>query len=206
MPTINSWNSNIPVEISKGGTNATSMTNTDGVCYFDGTRINTTTVGSAGQVLTSNGPAVAPTFQSGQVSVAKIVLTSQQIKSLHGTPITAIAAQGANTVVIPVCVSSRFFYNGNSYFTAGASQTIELFIGSYDLISVCFNQVLTGANTNHFGISVGPDGALFVSEADGIYDNQPLILKNPIATEISGNVQNDDSIIVSIFYTVANLT
>ena len=27
MPTINAWNSNVPVEIAKGGTNATSMTN-----------------------------------------------------------------------------------------------------------------------------------------------------------------------------------
>ena len=65
MPTtINAWNSNIPVEISKGGTNATSMTNTDGVCYYDGTMLVTTTVGTAGQVLTSNGAAVAPTFQA----------------------------------------------------------------------------------------------------------------------------------------------
>ena len=64
MPTINSWNSNIPVEISKGGTNATSMANTDGVCYYDGTRLVTTTVGTAGQILTSNGAAVAPTFQA----------------------------------------------------------------------------------------------------------------------------------------------
>lgn len=49
--------------IVNGGTNASSMTNTNGVNYFDGTRIVTTTVGTAGQVLTSNGSGVAPTFQ-----------------------------------------------------------------------------------------------------------------------------------------------
>lgn len=52
-----------PVSIANGGTNATSMTNTDGVVYYDGTRLVTTAVGSATQVLTSNGAGVAPTFQ-----------------------------------------------------------------------------------------------------------------------------------------------
>jgi hypothetical protein len=50
--------------IANGGTNATSMTNTFGVNYFDGTRLVTTTVGTAGQILTSNGAGVAPTFQT----------------------------------------------------------------------------------------------------------------------------------------------
>ena len=55
MATKNSFNSNIPVEISKGGTNATSMTDTNGVAYYDGTRLVTTTVGTSTHVLTSNG-------------------------------------------------------------------------------------------------------------------------------------------------------
>lgn len=54
----------IPLPIAQGGTNATTMTNTNGVIYYDGTRLVTTTVGSATQVLTSNGPGVAPTFQA----------------------------------------------------------------------------------------------------------------------------------------------
>lgn len=54
-----------PVSIANGGTNATSMATTDGVVYYDGTRLVTTAVGTAGQVLTSNGAGVAPTFQPG---------------------------------------------------------------------------------------------------------------------------------------------
>jgi len=64
MVTKNAINSDIPIEISKGGTNASSMTNTNGVVYFDGTRLETTTVGTAGQVLTSNGAGSAPTMQA----------------------------------------------------------------------------------------------------------------------------------------------
>lgn len=56
--------------IANGGTNASSFTNTDGVVYFDGTLLNTTTVGTSGQVLTSNGAGVAPTFQTASATSA----------------------------------------------------------------------------------------------------------------------------------------
>lgn len=46
------------------GTNASSYT-TDGVFYWNGTNFATTSAGSAGQVLTSNGAGVAPTYQAG---------------------------------------------------------------------------------------------------------------------------------------------
>ena len=63
-----------PLPIVEGGTNATSMATTDGVSYFDGTRVVTTAVGTAGQVLTSNGAGVAPTFQNqtGTAAVTSI--------------------------------------------------------------------------------------------------------------------------------------
>ena len=64
MATNNATNTSKPVAISQGGSNASSMANTDGVVYYDGTLLNTTTVGTAGQVLTSNGAGMAPTFQA----------------------------------------------------------------------------------------------------------------------------------------------
>jgi hypothetical protein len=41
MPTNNAWNSNIPVEISKGGTNASTMATSTGIVKYDGTRLVT---------------------------------------------------------------------------------------------------------------------------------------------------------------------
>ena len=55
----------VPVVIANGGTNATTFATTDGTVYFDGTRLVTTATGTAGQVLTSNGVGVAPTYQAG---------------------------------------------------------------------------------------------------------------------------------------------
>jgi len=54
-----------PMPVIEGGTNATSMTNTDGVVFFNGTSLVTTAVGTATHVLTSNGAGNAPTFQAG---------------------------------------------------------------------------------------------------------------------------------------------
>lgn len=83
MPTINSIGSNIPIEIVKGGTSATSFTNTNGIVYYDGSILNTTSVGTSTHVLTSNGAGVAPTFQavpSGATNVtAASNLTTQAI-------------------------------------------------------------------------------------------------------------------------------
>lgn len=64
-----------PMPINEGGTNATSMANTFGVNYYDGTRLLTTSVGTASQVLTSNGVGMAPTFQSLGGLMAPIVTT-----------------------------------------------------------------------------------------------------------------------------------
>lgn len=74
--------------IANGGTNATSMANTDGVVYYDGTRLVTTAVGSATQVLTSNGAGVAPTFQavpsSGGMTWSEQTGTTQAMAVAHG--------------------------------------------------------------------------------------------------------------------------
>jgi hypothetical protein len=76
MPTNNATDTSNPVAISQGGSNASSMTTTDGVIYYDGTKLSTTGVGTAGQVLTSNGAGVAPTFQSAGAGSGGIVLLS----------------------------------------------------------------------------------------------------------------------------------
>lgn len=79
MATINAINSNIPIEISKGGTNATSMGTTNGVNYYDGTSLVTTAAGTSAQVLTSNGTGSAPTYQN--TGTDSLVLISSQTAS-----------------------------------------------------------------------------------------------------------------------------
>jgi len=90
MVTNNAINSNTPIELAKGGTNASSMTNTDGVVYYDGTRLVTTAVGTATHILTSNGVGVAPTFQAaaggGGITVQQVYAST----TAYATGTTAI--------------------------------------------------------------------------------------------------------------------
>jgi len=67
--------------IAEGGTNATSLATTDGVVYYDGTSLVTTAVGSATQVLTSNGVGVAPTFQAAAGGGDFVKIQTQSIDS-----------------------------------------------------------------------------------------------------------------------------
>lgn len=67
MTTNNSIDSNIPIEISKGGTNTAHLSLTYGVMYYDGSSASTvSSLGASGQVLTSNGSS-PPSFK-GSVS------------------------------------------------------------------------------------------------------------------------------------------
>jgi len=72
--------------IANGGTNATSMTTTDGTVYFDGTRLVTTATGTSGQVLTSAGAGVAPAYASPAAS--SISITGDTGGALTGAAFT----------------------------------------------------------------------------------------------------------------------
>ncbi|MGB8467389.1 MAG: tail fiber domain-containing protein [Candidatus Babeliales bacterium] len=123
----------IPVTIANGGTNATSMTNTNGVLYYDGTLLNTTTVGAAGQLLTSNGTGSAPTFQaftitndSGSVTGNSLSLTVPPELSA-GTTYCTLKFSGSGTAIAFATSDS----NGNTvvgdfsgYATMGSNNTV----------------------------------------------------------------------------------
>lgn len=85
------------VAIAGGGTNATSMANTDGVVYYDGTRLVTTAVGSATQVLTSNGPGLAPTFQAAGGGGGGITTLNGDSGSATGATVTIAGGSNIST-------------------------------------------------------------------------------------------------------------
>lgn len=89
MATNNSIDSNIPIELSKGGINATSMATSKGVIYYDSSGLATVaSVGTAGQVLKSTGASSPPEFQDGgssdPVTVAFLANLSSDITNVTG--------------------------------------------------------------------------------------------------------------------------
>lgn len=149
--------------ISHGGTNATAMTNTDGVVYFDGTRLVTTTVGTATNVLTSNGAGVAPTFQAPAAS--SITITGNTGGALAGNAFTFITA---NSTVI--------------FAGAGTTQTLD-FSRTNNLVFGSSLPALAGGDTTT-SIGVGASNAMTSGLANSILGYQAF----RAATSGSSNV------------------
>lgn len=75
MSTNNAINTAIPIQISKGGTNTSSLNDINGVIYYDGSGISTVYPGTTGQVLTSNGVGSPPSFESKSGSTWTLIQT-----------------------------------------------------------------------------------------------------------------------------------
>jgi len=72
MATNNAWNSSNPVEIAKGGTNATSMATSTGIVKYDGTRLvtsSTALIDSSNRMTNTSQPAFAAFMNTGVTNV-----------------------------------------------------------------------------------------------------------------------------------------
>lgn len=186
-----------PLDVAHGGTGRTSL-----VAYALLTGGTTTTspiqqvenIGTAGQVLTSNGAGALPTFQtisSGGISTITLTLTANQIKALRATPITIISAPGAGRVINVINCLVKLNYGGTA-FTAAASQTIGLsytgIAGQSIIAAVAPNSLIVATSTSiRTTISGGQDVTTYANIED-----EPVVLFNTVATEITvGNSTMD---------------
>lgn len=164
-PTVNLI---VPVVIANGGTNATSFATVDGVVYYDGTRLVTTSAGSAGQILTSQGPGLPPVYAAN--AGGTITLTADT-GSATGDPILIAGAHNINTSA----AGSTLTVAVNNAITLGDLVSI---IGS-NAIGIATGDINVAAgnlkmpNTNGTGtvgvISFG--GTQFISNAGGAIRN-----------------------------------
>lgn len=157
--------------------------------------------GSSGNVLTSNGTnwlSSAPTA-SGIITVTG-TLSSAQIKSLNGTPITVIAAPGGFMAIKIVNASAKFNYGGGGVFVAGAAQTIALYYTTATSIMTLLTNanIVASSRQVSFYSAMTPVNGTF----DTIVGNKAVTIYNPVATEISGDVANFSSITYSIVYMI----
>ncbi len=157
--------------IANGGTNASSFTNTDGVIYFDGTSLNSTAVGTAGQVLTSNGAGVAPTFQAGGGGGITSVVTDSgtvtpsagaiTITGGGGTATILTSASGSTlTILLPTSAHGVAIGNaagdGLDFVGAGATATF-----------LCGNGISANPTFKANGVAIGTTGVTSLN-ANGI--------------------------------------
>lgn len=150
----------VPVTIADGGTNATSMTNSNGTVYYDGTRLVTTAVGSAGQVLTSNG-AAAPTFQTVSPGITGPgSSTDRAIATWNGTGGSALF----NNSTTKISSTGAFTNSGQPAFSVYLNITQSNATGDGTVATVLFDTKYFD-QTNSYNTATG----LFTAPVTGIY-------------------------------------
>jgi hypothetical protein len=154
-----------PVSIANGGTNATSMATTDGVVYYDGTRLVTTSAGTSGQVLTSNGAGVAPTYQAAAGGFTTQFVAYKDADTTNAT--------GDGTFVTLAC-NQTASNNGSNYNTGTFTYTAPSTGLYYFSWQVTFTNLASGHTS---GVTE------LVTTAQTYYFNYV----NPFATQNAGS-------------------
>lgn len=170
-PTVNLI---VPVVIANGGTNATSFSTVDGTVYYDGTQLVTTATGTSGQVLTSNGVGVAPTFQTG---ASTSITINGDVGSVTGSTITLTGgSSGAVFTGVGTTLTESFNFlaipNTNTGATAGyISLGGSIFLSNYGTGIVNFFGAGAGnslvGNTSQANIAIGASALSSVTTGGG---------------------------------------
>ena len=166
-----------PVSIANGGTNATSMTNIDGVVYYDGTRLVTTAVGTAGQILTSNGVGVAPTYQTA--SGTSITITGDSGGALTSGSFTFTGGATGLTFVGSGTTETLGGALVVSHGGTGASTLTGILVGNG-------TSAITGNPITQHDVLVGGAANAITSVAPTVTSGTPLISQGASSDPIFG--------------------
>ena len=161
---------------------------------------------TSGNVMTSDGTNwTSAAASGGGFLTATKNLTNAQIKAIHGTPIEIIAAPGAGKCIVLISAIAKLVYGGTNVFTAAASQVINLYYNNGTTVAFSSGAPLISngmivSSANKFSVGGGIGIASTINQAAGIFDNVNMSIYNPIATEITGNAANDNTINIAVTY------
>lgn len=139
---------------------------------------------------------------SAEIRCIETVLTSAQVKALRATPIAVVPAPGAGKSLEFVSAILQLNYGTNA-FTGPQNMQVKYKDGA----SAAVSQAITGTG---FIDQTADMVTSALAKTDGIAtravaENQPLVLHNTGASEITGNAANDNLLHVKVLYRVHNL-
>lgn len=162
MPTINSINSNIPIEISKGGTNATSMSTSTGIVKYDGTSLvtsSTATLDASNRMTNTAQPAFlaltgAQANVTGDNTTYTVTFTTEIFDQANNF-------DGTSTFTAPV--TGRYYFTNSlslGDFTTSHTNSLIQFVTSnrtYEMVVVNMVNVREAANFYNLSASTLSD-------------------------------------------------
>jgi hypothetical protein len=136
---------------------------------------------------------------SAEIRSLETVITSAQVKAIRATPITVVPAPGAGKAIEFVSALLQLKFGANA-FTGPQNLAVRYKDGSSAQVS----QNITGTG---FIDQAADTVTNAVPKADGIAartvaENQPLVLHNIGASEITGNAAGDNTVRVKVLYRV----
>ena len=131
----------------------------------------------------------------GRVSVT---LTSAQIKALSATPITLLAAQGAGTSIVPLQIQAKMTYGGTNVFTAPQDITVKYTTSVANFLAVIVGTGFIDQAVSMYNLT-GIDQDVIAAAT--VVENAAVILFNEAAA-ITGNAAGDNTVTVTMIYTV----
>ena len=132
-----------------------------------------------------------------------VTLTSTQVKNLHGTPITLIAAQGAGTVISVLSAVGKLVYGGTTAFVASSAQQIEIYYSTLvsEIASAVVSNAGIKATSNNYNVGMVGN----VSSTTANLENLDVVAYNSSLTEISGDVLNDSTVVIELVYSILEI-
>jgi len=162
-----------PLPIAEGGTNTTSITNTNGTLYYNGTNVASVNPSTAGFVLTSNGAGSAPSFQANPGTGIALILIQTQTN-----------AGGASLIFIPTTTY-------NNYLVFFTNATVNLAASTYLMVQISTDGGVSYATANYVttpGITNGLALCSCPSAAQPTYGTAQLF--NTIGASSAGNISS----------------
>ncbi len=149
-------------------------------------------------VLTSDasGNASWQAIGGGAVQSATVTLSSAQILSLHTTPITLVAAQGAGTLIVPIRITAYVDFNSTPYAT---DVQTRICIDPNGIVASFGTLTVTGSSSDIVQSITGT--TLSTSGSISTLFNSPLVAFAPSSNPTAG----DSSVKINVLYSVINL-
>lgn len=126
---------NVPVSVTNGGTGATSLTAYAPI--FGGTTstgaVQSGTVGTSGQILTSNGAGALPTFQNAATGgTVDNGVQNFRLTLVSGTPVMTSDQTAKTTIYLTPYTGNRIaLYDGSSAWSVITSAEVSLSLSGY---------------------------------------------------------------------------